>query len=74
VFFGLRSEAQFVYLVDNLAQVVAALNLVLDLAENLPNLVVDGVRATRLLLESMKVREKLSFMKSRRSSPVIALL
>ena len=36
--------------VDDLAQVVAALNLVLDLA----NLVLNGVRAARLLLEACR--------------------
>ena len=45
-------------MVDDLAQVVAALNLVLDLAEDLPDLVLDGVRAARLLLEAVQVGEK----------------
>ena len=50
---------QFVNVVDNLAQVVAALNLVLDLAEYLPDLVFDGVRAARLLLELVQVGKQL---------------
>jgi hypothetical protein len=74
VLLGLGAEAQFVDMVDDLAQVVAALNLVLDLAENLPNLVFDGVRAARLLLEAVQVGKELPFTKSRRSSPVKALL
>jgi hypothetical protein len=51
VLLGLGPEAQFVNVVDDLAQVVAALDLVLDLAEYLPDLVLDGFRAARLLLE-----------------------
>ena len=46
-------------MVDNLAQVVAALNLVLDLAEYLPDLVFDGIRSAGLLLEAVEVREEL---------------
>ena len=74
VLLGLRAEVQFVNVVDDLAQVVATLNLVLDLAENLPNFVFDGVRAGRLLLEAVQVGKELPFTKSRRSSPVRALL
>jgi hypothetical protein len=37
-------EVQFINVVDDLAQVVAALNLVLDLAKYLPDLVFDRVR------------------------------
>ncbi len=48
----LRTEAQPVDMLDNLAQVVAALNLVFDLAENLSDLVFDGVRAASSLLEA----------------------
>src|SRR5271157_3611893 len=59
VFLGLGAEVQLVDLVDNLAQVVAALNLVLDLAEYLPNLVFDSVRAARLLLEAVQVGKEL---------------
>jgi uncharacterized protein with PhoU and TrkA domain len=44
VLLGLRAEAQFVDVVDDLAQVVAAVDLVLDLAEDLADLVFDGVR------------------------------
>ena len=42
--FRLRAEAQFVDVVDGLPQVVAALDAVFDLAEDLANLVFDGVR------------------------------
>ena len=55
----LRAEVQFVDLIDDLAEVVAALNLVLDLAEYLANLVFDGVRAARLLLEAVQVGKEL---------------
>jgi len=44
--------------VDDFAQVIAALNLVLDLAEDLPDLVFDGVRPARLLLEAVQVRKE----------------
>ena len=56
---GLRAEAQFVDVVDDLAQVVAALNLVLDLAEDFADLVFDGVRAAGLLLEAVQVGKEL---------------
>ena len=57
VLLGLRAEAQFVDVVDDLAQVVAALNLVLNLAEDFADLVFDGVRPGRLLLEAVQVGE-----------------
>ena len=57
VLLGLRTEAQFVDVVDDLAQVVAAGNLVLDLPEYLPDLVFDGVRPACLLLEAVEVGE-----------------
>ncbi len=60
---GLRAEAQFVDMVDDLAQGVAALNLVLDLAENLADLVFDGVRAGGLELETLQVGEQLAIHK-----------
>ena len=59
VLLGLRAEAQFVDVVDDLAQVVAAVNLVLDLAEDLADLVLDGVRPAGLLLEPMQIRKQL---------------
>ena len=42
-------------MVDDLAQVVAAGDLVLDLAENLPDFVFDGVRVATLLSEPAQV-------------------
>ena len=42
--------------------VVAALNLVLDLTEYLANLVLDGVRSARLLLEAVQVGEELQVL------------
>ena len=60
VFFRLRPEAQFVNVVDDLAEVVAALDLVLNLAEDLPDFVFDGVGAAGLLLEAVQVGEKLT--------------
>jgi len=55
VLLGLRAEAQFVDVVDDVAQDVAAVYLVFDLAEDLADLVFDGVRAGRLLLEAVQV-------------------
>jgi len=52
---GLRAEAQFIDVVDDLAQVVAALYLALDFAENLADLVLERVRAGRLLLETVQI-------------------
>src|SRR6266446_10186725 len=51
----LRAEAQLIDVLDDLAQVVTALNLVFDLAENLTNFVFDSVRAARSLLEAVQV-------------------
>ncbi len=45
-------------MVDDLAQVVAAGDLVLDLAEDFPHLVFDGVRSGGLLLEAVQVGEE----------------
>jgi hypothetical protein len=44
VLLGLGAEAQLVDMVDDLAQVVAALDLVFDLAEDFADFVLDGVR------------------------------
>ena len=57
---GLGAEAQGVDLVDDLAHVVAALDLVLDLAEDLADLVLDRVRPAGLGLEAVQVREQLA--------------
>ena len=58
VFFGLQAKAQFVVVVDDAAQRVAAANLVLDLTKNLANLVFDGVRPAGTLLEALQVGEE----------------
>jgi hypothetical protein len=57
VLLGLRAEAQIVDAVDDLAHVVAAGDLVLDLPEDLPDLVFDGVRPAGLLRKAVQVRE-----------------
>ena len=59
VLLGLGAEAQFVDVVDDLAQVVAALDPVLDLAEDFPDLVLDRVRPAGLLLEAVQVGKEL---------------
>ena len=56
---GLGLEAEFVDVVDDLTQVVATLDAVLYLAENLADLVFDGVWAAGLLLETMEIGEEL---------------
>ena len=60
MFFLLRAKLQFVDVVDDLAEIVARLNLVLDLAEDLADLVFDGIRPARLLLEAVQVGEELA--------------
>jgi hypothetical protein len=74
VLLGLGAEAQFVDVVDDLAQVVAALNLVLDLAEDFSNFVFDGVWAGGLLLEGMQVGEELPIYEVAEVVAVSALL
>ena len=54
------ARARLLSVVDDLAKVVAALNLVLDLTEDLADLVFDSVRAGRLLPEAMQMGEELS--------------
>jgi hypothetical protein len=58
VLLGLRAEAQLVDVVDDLAQVVPARDLVLDLPEDLADLVLDRVRAARPLLELPQIRKE----------------
>ena len=60
VLLGLRAEAQLVNLVDDLAQVVAALDLVLDFAEDLADFVFHGVRPAGLLLEAVQIGKQLA--------------
>ena len=71
---ALRAETQLVDMVDDLAQIVAAGDLVFDLREDLSDFVFDGVRTARFLGEAVQVREELWLTKSRRSSPVRAVL
>ena len=59
VLLRLGAEAQLVNMLDDLAQVVAALNLVLNLAEDFPDLVFDGVGAAGSQLEAVQVGEEL---------------
>src|SRR5260370_23973526 len=60
VLLGLRAKAEFVYVVDDVAQVVAALDLVFDFGEDFANLVFDGVRPAGLLLKTVKIGKKLA--------------
>jgi hypothetical protein len=46
--------------VDDFAQVIAAMDLVLDLAENLADFIFDGVRPAGPFPETMEIREKLA--------------
>ena len=59
VLLGLGCKAEFVDVVDDLAEIVAALNAVLNLAEDFTDLISDGVRAGGLLLEPVQVGEEL---------------
>ncbi len=59
VLLGLRTEAEFVNVVDDLAHIVATGDLVLDLSEDLADLVLDGVWSGGFLLEAVEVREEL---------------
>ena len=58
VLLGLRAKAQRIDMVDDFAQVVAAGNLVFDLAENFTDFVFERVRAAGFLLEALQVREE----------------
>ena len=60
VLFSVRAEAQLVHALDHVAQVVAGLDLVLDLAKDLANLVLQRLRAAGLGLEAVQVREQLA--------------
>ena len=59
VFLGLRTEAQFVDVVNDLSQVITALDFVLNFAEDFADFVFDGVRAGRLGLEAVQIGEEL---------------
>ena len=55
---------QFVNVVYNPAQVVSAGNLVLDLTENLPDFIFEGIRSGRFLLEAVQVGKQLEIHKA----------
>jgi len=59
VLLGLRSKAEFVDVVDDLAEIVAALDAVLYLPEDFADFVFDGVWAAGLLLETVEIGEEL---------------
>jgi hypothetical protein len=59
VLLGLRAEAQLIDLLNDIAQVVAALNPVVNLAEDFADLVFNRVRPAGLLLEALQVGKQL---------------
>jgi hypothetical protein len=59
VLFRLRAETQLIHMVNDFAQVVAALNLVLNLTKNFTNLVFDSVWPSRLGFEAVEIRHEL---------------
>jgi len=60
VLFGLRAKAQLVDVIDDLAQVVAAVDSVFDLAEDFVDFVFQRVRPAGFLLEALQIGEELS--------------
>jgi integrase len=64
VLFGLGAEAQLVDVVDDLAKVVTALNLVLDLAEYLADLVFKRIWATCLCRKAVQIRKELGVIRT----------
>ena len=60
VLFGLGAEAQLVNVVNDLAQVVTALDLVFDFAEYLADLVFKGIWATGLCRKAVQIRKELA--------------
>jgi len=58
IFLVLGAETQFVNMVDDFAEVIAALYLVFDLRENLADLVFDGVCTRSPLSETVQVGEE----------------
>lgn len=55
VLFGASLELELVHKVDDFPEVITGLELVLELAEDLPDLVFDGVRAFGVLLELLEI-------------------
>jgi hypothetical protein len=72
LFAGLEVEA--VHVLQDLAQVVAALDLVVELAEDLADLVFDGVRAGGFLLEAAQPGEELMVHELHQVGPGVCLL
>jgi len=68
----LRAEAEFVDVVDDFAQIVAALDAALNLHEDFANLVFDGIRSGRALLKPHEVGEELLINKDDEVGPLIA--
>ena len=63
VLFGLGAEAKLVDLVDDFAEVVAALNLVFDLAEDFADFVFGGIGIAGALLEAVKIGKEFQIHK-----------
>lgn len=61
--FGLRAETKLVDLIDDFAQVVAAPNLVFDLAEDFADFIFNRVGAAGALLEPLQVRKEFEIHK-----------
>jgi hypothetical protein len=59
VLLGLRTEAEGIHVIDDLAEIVAALNFVFYLTEDFTDFVFDGVWAAGFLFEAMEVRKEL---------------
>ncbi|OQC55722.1 MAG: hypothetical protein BWX52_01983 [Bacteroidetes bacterium ADurb.Bin013] len=49
---------QLINVLDDFAQVIAAGNLVFDLAEDFADFVFDGIRPAGLLLETVQIRKE----------------
>lgn len=59
VLLGLRAEAQIIDVVDDLTQVITALDLILDLPEDFADLIFDRIRPAGPLLEAVQVGKEL---------------
>ena len=63
MFFHIGPEAKLINPVNNLSQIITALNTVFQLTENLPDLVLDSSRALSRTLESFQIGKQLSIYK-----------
>jgi hypothetical protein len=59
VLLRLRAEPELVDVIDDLPEVVPALDAILNLPEYFPDLVLDRIRTRRPQLEPLQIREKL---------------